>query len=80
MCAVCASELQNVSKSRDEFISFAARLGRYISEAALMDSSSPLRELSRSVFDLLTASIWLHRNYLNLVSPLGGSDPITQLF
>ena len=78
MIAVCASELQNFSRSAEEFISSAARLGRCISDAALMESSSSLRNLSRSVSDLLTASLWIHQNYLGLFSPSEGSNPITQ--
>ena len=67
-----------MSRSTEGFISSAARLGRRISDSALMESSSPLCELSRSVSNLLTASVWVRENYFRLVSPSSDSNPIIQ--
>ena len=76
--SLCASEPQNVSQLVAGSTSSAARLGRAIGDATLMDSLSALRMLARSVSDVLYFSVLFVRNCMNQVSSLIFSYPLTE--
>ena len=76
--SICASEPPNVSQLVAGSTSSAARLGRAIGDATLINFLSALRMLARCVSNVLYFSVLFVQNYMNRVSSLILSYPLTE--
>ncbi len=78
VCFLCSSELQHTYRIVQESVPSAARLGKAIAEASMMQSNSPLRQLCRAAYSVIQKSICVRAEYLGRVISSSSGASVVQ--